>query len=60
MNRSALGLPRLVESIAALRALNLALTTNGFLFAKHAQALRDAGLRRVTLVWIHWRPIILK
>ena len=41
--------PRLVESIAALPGIeDLALTTNGFLFAKHAQALRDAGLRRVT------------
>ena len=41
--------PRLVESIAALSGIeDLALTTNGFLFAKNAQALRDAGLRRVT------------
>ena len=33
---------------------DLALTTNGSLLARHAQALRDAGLRRLTISWMHW------
>lgn len=41
--------PRLVESISGLGGIeDLALTTNGFLFAQHAEALAEAGLRRVT------------
>ena len=43
--------PRLVESIATLPGIeDLALTTNGFLFAKHARALRDAAELRAGLV----------
>ena len=42
-------LPRLVERLAAIPGIDdLAITTNGFLFAEHARALRDAGLRRVS------------
>jgi cyclic pyranopterin phosphate synthase len=45
--------PRLPELIAALTHIpgidDLALTTNGYLLAEHAAALRDAGLRRVTV-----------
>jgi len=42
-------LPALVQKIARLPGLrDLALTTNGFLFAEKGPALRDAGLRRVT------------
>ena len=45
--------PGLAELIAALTRIpgieDLALTTNGFLLAKHAAALRAAGLRRVTV-----------
>jgi cyclic pyranopterin phosphate synthase len=43
-------LPRLVEMLAANpRIRDLAMTTNGILFAEHAEALRAAGLHRVTL-----------
>jgi len=41
-------LPRLVEMLAALD-VELTLTTNGSLLAKQAQALKDAGLDRVTV-----------
>ena len=41
-------LPRLVEMLAAL-GVELTLTTNGSLLAKQAQALKDAGLDRVTV-----------
>ena len=41
--------PELVRQLSELEGLDdLALTTNGFHFDKHAEALRDAGLRRVT------------
>ncbi|SVE13902.1 uncharacterized protein METZ01_LOCUS466756, partial [marine metagenome] len=41
--------PNLVEQIAQLEGVkDLALTTNGFHFTKHAEALRAAGLTRVT------------
>ncbi|HXV56785.1 MAG TPA: GTP 3',8-cyclase MoaA [Gaiellaceae bacterium] len=40
---------RLVEMLAALDGLDLTLTTNGALLARKAQALRDAGLTRVTV-----------
>jgi cyclic pyranopterin phosphate synthase len=45
---------RLVEMLARLttpggKALDLTLTTNGSLLARKAQALKDAGLRRVTV-----------
>ncbi len=43
-------LPQLVERLAAISGLrDLTLTTNGVLLAKHAKALRDAGLHRVTV-----------
>lgn len=39
----------LVENLARLDGVeDLALTTNGFLFANKAQALKDAGLRRIS------------
>jgi cyclic pyranopterin phosphate synthase len=41
--------PKLIEQISAINGVgDLALTTNGFHFAKHAEALRAAGLRRVS------------
>src|SRR5919201_2745950 len=42
-------LERLVELLAAIPGLDLTLTTNGSLLAQKAQALADAGLRRVTV-----------
>jgi len=43
-------LPELVARLAAIDGIeDLALTTNGSLLAAHAQALRDAGLRRITV-----------
>ena len=47
-------LERLVEMLAALRTpdgqpLDLTLTTNGSLLRRKAQALKDAGLRRITV-----------
>lgn len=44
------GLPALVERLANIPGVeDIAMTTNGVLLPRHAQALRDAGLRRVTL-----------
>jgi len=48
------GLPELIEMLAALRTpagrpLDIALTTNGSALAYMAQALKDAGLNRVTV-----------
>lgn len=41
--------PHLVSRLAAIPGVrDLAMTTNGFLFGRHAGALRDAGLRRVS------------
>ncbi len=41
--------PKLVAGIAAIDGVrDLAMTTNGFMFARHAEALRAAGLRRVS------------
>ena len=40
---------RLVAQLAALGIEDLSLTTNGSLLAKRAQALKDAGLQRVTV-----------
>ncbi len=40
---------RLIEMLARLDNLDLTLTTNGSLLARKARALRDAGLRRVTI-----------
>jgi cyclic pyranopterin phosphate synthase len=43
-------LPRLVRLLARNRQIeDLALTTNGILLAEQAQALRDAGLHRITV-----------
>ena len=43
-------LPALVGQIAAVEGVeDLALTTNGVLLSRHAVALREAGLRRVTV-----------
>ncbi len=43
-------LERLVEILAANESVrDLALTTNGILLSRHARALRQAGLRRVTV-----------
>ncbi len=43
-------LPHLIEKLAGLPGLrDLTLTTNGFLLAKQAKTLRDAGLQRVTV-----------
>src|SRR5580692_1471770 len=50
-------LPQLVRILAANpRIRDLALTTNGVLFAEHGEALRDAGLHRVTLSLDTLRP----
>ncbi len=43
-------LERLVEMLAGVEGIrDIALTTNGVLLARHAQRLRDAGLKRVTV-----------
>ena len=42
-------LPKLVALLRKQGELELALTTNGSLLAKHARALRDAGLDRITV-----------
>ena len=43
-------LPQLVRRLAAIEGIeDLALTTNGSLLARHAQALREAGLQRITI-----------
>ncbi|MGQ0678082.1 MAG: GTP 3',8-cyclase MoaA [Actinomycetota bacterium] len=39
----------LIETLAAIPQLDLTLTTNGSLLARKAQALKDAGLTRVTV-----------
>jgi GTP 3',8-cyclase len=50
-------LPRLVRLLAGNpRISDLALTTNGVLFAEQGEALRDAGLHRVTLSLDTLRP----
>ena len=43
-------LERLVSMLAQIEGVeDLTLTTNGYLLAQHAQALRDAGLQRITV-----------
>ncbi len=42
-------LHRLIAMLAAIPDLDLTLTTNGSLLVKQAQALKDAGLKRVTV-----------
>src|ERR1700676_356600 len=50
-------LPQLVRMLAANpRIRDLAITTNGILFAEHAEELRAAGLHRVTLSLDTLRP----
>ncbi len=41
--------PELISMLATIPDLDLTLTTNGSLLAKNAQALKDAGLKRVTV-----------
>jgi cyclic pyranopterin phosphate synthase len=44
------GLPQLIEGLAALDSIeDIALTTNGHLLTDQAEALKDAGLSRVTV-----------
>ena len=43
------GVPLLVKMLAEIPDLDLTLTTNGALLARQAQALKDAGLKRVTV-----------
>ena len=43
------GVEELVEQLASIGGLDLTLTTNGALLAAKADALRDAGLRRITV-----------
>ncbi|TBL79377.1 GTP 3',8-cyclase MoaA [Paenibacillus thalictri] len=44
------GLPELIRRIGEIEGVrDIAVTTNGSLLARHAQALKDAGLRRVTV-----------
>jgi len=42
-------LPELISMLAEIPDLDLTLTTNGSLLARNAQALKDAGLKRVTV-----------
>lgn len=43
-------IPKLVERLAKIREIeDLTLTTNGFLLSRHARALKEAGLRRITV-----------
>ncbi|MCK9909309.1 radical SAM protein, partial [Microbacteriaceae bacterium K1510] len=43
-------LPRLIEMISQVEGVkDIAMTTNGSLLAQHAQALKEAGLHRVTV-----------
>jgi cyclic pyranopterin phosphate synthase len=49
-------LPTLVSMLSTLDLHDLAMTTNGLLLAKQAEALRGAGLRRVTVSLDTLRP----
>ena len=42
-------LPDIIRVVARIPGIDIALTTNGSLLAQQARALRDAGLRRVTV-----------
>jgi cyclic pyranopterin phosphate synthase len=43
-------LPELIAKLSAIEGIDdIALTTNGYLLAKNAQALKDAGLNRLTI-----------
>jgi cyclic pyranopterin phosphate synthase len=43
------GIERLIEMLAAIDGVDLALTTNGSMLAARARGLKEAGLRRVTV-----------
>lgn len=43
------GIEKLIEMLAGMDGLDLALTTNGSMLAKRARTLKDAGLSRVTV-----------
>jgi len=44
------GLPSLISRLSAIAGIeDIALTTNGIFLAKHAEALREAGLKRVNI-----------
>ncbi len=54
-------LPELVARLALIPGIqDLALTTNGSLLAQHAQAMRDAGLQRLTVSLDALDPIIFR
>ena len=53
------GLPTLVSRLAQIDGLDdLALTTNGVLLAEHAEALREAGLRRINISLDALDPVV--
>ena len=55
------GLPDLVRRLAGIEGIeDLALTTNGSLLAPHARALRDAGLRRITVSLDALDPVLFR
>ncbi len=55
------GLPDLVRRLAGIEGLeDLALTTNGSLLAPHARALREAGLRRITVSLDALDPVLFR
>jgi cyclic pyranopterin phosphate synthase len=54
-------LPQLVARLAAVDGIDdLALTTNGSLLARQARALRDAGLRRITISLDALDPVLFR
>lgn len=54
-------LPELIARLAAIPGLDdLALTTNGALLARQAKALRDAGLRRLTVSLDALDPVLFR
>ena len=54
-------LPALIRRLTVIEGLeDLALTTNGSLLAGHAQALRDAGLRRITVSLDTLDPVLFR
>lgn len=54
-------LPELITRLAAIPGINdLALTTNGSLLSAQAQALRDAGLRRLTVSLDALDPVLFR
>lgn len=53
-------LPKLVEMLAAVPGIELALTTNGSLLERLAKRLRDAGLTRVTVSLDSLDPVVFR